>query len=95
MYRSLYSSQFLHFLVRISVFICRLTSAAKAVLMVCSMAIYVNQMNYIYIRYMQNAHRFTELFSNIPAFRQVLRVPQPIHLTRAEYHNYSWFNIHE
>ena len=31
-----------------------------------------------HIRYMQNARHFTELFSNIPAFRQVLRVPQPI-----------------
>ena len=29
-------------------------------------------------RYMQNARRFTALFSNIPAFRHVLRVPQPI-----------------
>ena len=49
----------------------------------------------IYIRYMQNARRFTALFSNIPTFRQVLRVPQPIafylvHLDSAEYHN----NIH-
>ena len=30
------------------------------------------------IRYMQNARSFTTLFSNIPAFRQVLRVAQPI-----------------
>ena len=31
-----------------------------------------------HVRYMQNARRFTALFCNIPAFRQVLRVPQPI-----------------
>ena len=38
-----------------------------------------------HIRYMQNARRFTALFSNIPAFWQVLRVPQPISFYRSTF----------
>ena len=38
-----------------------------------------------YVCYMQNARHFTALFSNIFAFRKVLRVPHPISFYRSTF----------